>query len=304
MRTLGIIDIGSNSIKLLVVKINNDKTYEGVYNKKFQTRLTDYMSEDKDELSVVGIKNFFGIISTFKVICTQFNCDEVIAVGTESLRKLKNTNQLITDIEASLNINIKVLSPDEECYYGYLSSIPSNLDNYLHLDVGGGSVEIALIKDKVLVKCISIPMGALSITYQFNLTDKTTNKEKDVRSYIIQQLDNVSWLSKCKNLPIIVIGGSVKTIGRIHKMEYNTDKNIHGYELYNKSIENLLNEINKMTVEEILSSTGVSKTRGDILLGALLIINTILNYLESSSLYISKYTIRDGILAEYINNLK
>lgn len=303
MNTIGIIDIGSNSIKLLVVKINDDKSFESLFNKKFQIRLTDYMTSDKDELSTNGIKNFFGIISTFKILCNQFSCDEIIAVGTEALRNLKNSSYLIKDIYDSLQINIQILSPEEECYYGYLSSIPENMCNYVHLDIGGGSVEIGLVKNNKLTQCKSIPMGALNLTNQFNLNKNYSHQEKEATDYIIDQLQHISWSNECKSLPMIVIGGSIKTIGRIHKMEYDTSINIHGCILSKNDINSLLCKVQNLTIDEILSSTGVSKTRGDILLGALLLTNSIFEFFKCPSMIISKYTIRDGIIKEYIKNL-
>ena len=65
MKTLGIIDIGSNSIKLIIVEIDNN-SYKEIFHKKFQTRLSDFIDNENKNLSAEGMKNFFGIIFTFK----------------------------------------------------------------------------------------------------------------------------------------------------------------------------------------------------------------------------------------------
>ena len=64
MKTLGIIDIGSNSIKLIIVEIDNS-SYSEIFHKKFQTRLSNFVGIETKELSSEGMKNFFGIIFTF-----------------------------------------------------------------------------------------------------------------------------------------------------------------------------------------------------------------------------------------------
>lgn len=303
MKTLGIIDIGSNSIKLMVVEINNN-SYEEIFHKKFQTRLTEFTGTESKELSPEGIKSFFGIIFTFKRYCDNYNCDEIIAVATESLRQIKNSSDIVSYISKSLDVHIKILSPSEECYFGYISSIPNNLNNYVHLDIGGGSVEIGLVKDKLLIKSISIPMGALKITNKFHIKDGISDSEKnEIETYIYNKLISIPWINECKNLPTIIIGGSIKTIGRIHQNEYDITSNIHGYELFCDDIQILLQRISSMSLEEIIYTTGVSKTRGDILLGALIILNSLVSYLQSPKIIISKYTIREGILNDYIKNI-
>ena len=302
MKTLGIIDIGSNSIKLIIVEIDKDSHSE-IFHKKFQTRLFDFVGRENKELSPEGMKNFFGIIFTFKKFCDDFNCDEIIAVATESLRQIKNSIEIIDNIYTSLDINIKILSPMEECYLGYISSIPDDLSNYVHLDVGGGSVEIGLVRDKSLIESISIPMGTLIITNKFNIKDGISKEEiLQIQEYIYNKLNDILWIDKCKHLPAIIIGGSIKTIGKIHQKEHDITASIHGYELFHDDIDLLLQKISTMSLEDIISTTGISKSRGDILLGALLILNSLVLYLQSSKIIISKYTIREGIIKDYIKN--
>lgn len=302
MKTLGIIDIGSNSIKLIIVEINNNLHNE-IFHKKFQTRLSDFVGRENKELSSEGMKNFFGIIFTFKKFCDDFNCDEIIAVATESLRQIKNSTEIINHISNSLEVRIRVLSPSEECYYGYVSSIPDKLNNYVHLDIGGGSVEIGLVKDKILIKSVSIPMGALIITNKFHIKDGICDEEiSQIKEYLFEKLKNILWINECKNLTTVIIGGSIKTIGRIHQKEYNIMSNIHGYELNHNDIEILLKKISHLSLEEIVNNTGISKSRGDILLGALIILNSLISYFQSSKIIISKFTIREGIINDYVKN--
>ena len=302
MKTLGIIDIGTNSIKLIIVEIDNNSHNE-IFHKKFQTRLSDFVERESKELSSNGMKILLGIIFTFKKFCSDHNCDEIIAVGTESFRQIKNSTEVINNISNSLDVHIKILSPDEECYLGYVSSIPAELSNYVHLDMGGGSVEIGLVKDKILMESISIPMGALIITNKFHIKDGISNEEKShIQEYIYNQLNKVSWINKCKNIPAIIIGGSIKTIARIHQKKYNKTSDIHGYELSYNDIEVLLQKVSDMSLGEIIYTTGISKSRGDILLGALIILHSLISYLQSTKVIISKFTIREGIIKDYIKN--
>lgn len=303
MKTLGIIDIGSNSIKLIIVDIDNN-SHKEIFHKKFQTRLSNFVNKENKELSVEGAKDFFKIISILKRYCDDFECDEIIAVATESLRQIKNSTEIINHVYESLGIKIKVLSSKEECYFGYISSIPEDLYDYVHLDMGGGSVEISLVKNKILVECVSIPIGALKITNKFHIENGLSKDEKDsIQKYIYNKLNNITWIDECKTLPVVMIGGSIKTIGRIHQKENDIISNIHGYELFYDDINLLLEKISIMSLEEIICSTGISKTRGDILLGALITLNSIVSYLQSSKIIISKYTIREGIINHYIKNI-
>lgn len=305
MKTLGIIDIGSNSIKLIIVQINSDSSYNEIFHKKFQTRLSDYIKTDSKELSNIGIKNFSHIMFTFRKFCDEYYCNEIIAVATESFRQLKNSPYIINHISTSLDINIKILSPDEECYYGYLSTLPSNINNYVHLDIGGGSVEIGLVKNKVLIHSLSIPMGTLNITNKFHIKDAISKNEIiEIKKYIYDKFKNINWINECDNLPIIVIGGSIKTIGHIHQKEHGLIKDIHGYELYSNDIDSLLDTFAILTLKETMFRADISKTRGDVLIGALILISSILKYLNSSKIIISKYTIREGLLKNYINKSK
>ena len=302
MKTLGIIDIGSNSIKLIITIINNN-SYKEIFHKKFQLRLYNFTDKENKTLSSEGFKNLFDIIFLFKKLCSHYNCDEVVAVATESLRQIKNSSEIVNSINDNLGLKIKILSPMEECYLGYISSIPKDIDDYIHLDMGGGSVEIGLVQNKKLIEYTSIPIGAFKMTNRFHITEKiSTDDIYRIERYVFNKLNNISWINKYKHLPAVVIGGSIKTIGRIHQNETNSSNNIHGYELYSEDIEYLLNKINKLSLEEMIKVTGATRTRCDILLGALVTLNSIVTYLSSSKVVISKYTIREGILQYFMNN--
>ena len=145
----------------------------------------------------------------------------------------------------------------------------------MHLDIGGGSVEVGLVKSNKLIKCDSIPIGALFLTNKFMLNKKNYSNYSNVSKYITSMLEDINWINECKHIPLIVIGGAIKTIGRISQLESNTIKNIHGLELFNDDVKKLLNKVVKMNVSDISKSMELPKTRSDILIGALLLVNSI-----------------------------
>ncbi len=303
MKTLGIIDIGSNSIKSIIIQLDNN-SYNEIFHRKFQVRLSNFVDKNDKTLSSFGTRNLLKILQLFKNHCHDFDCNEIIAVATESLRQIKNSKDIIDDISKSLNINIKLLSPAEECYFGYISSIPKSLDNYIHLDIGGGSVEIGLIKNKLLKESISIPIGCLKIKNKFHTEHGITSDEKyKIQEYIYNKLNKIPWINTCKSLPSVVIGGSIKTIGRIHQSKSNITSDIHGYELFYKDINHLLQVVMNLSIDEITSDMDISKNRADILIAALVVLHSITLYLQTSKIIISKYTIREGIVVDYVNKI-
>lgn len=306
MNRVAIIDIGSNSLKLIMADIYDNKFFQISYEKKIKLRLSNYKNR-ADDITALGIKKLSSSLEDLKKICTLYKCNRIIAVATETLRKSRNGKEIIDSLKESLNLDIKIISGKEEAYYGFVSSVNStNLKDFLQIDIGGSSCEIVLVKDKKLIESISLPYGSIPNTKNFNLLDKVSKEDEDrFKRTIFKELDKYAWIKDNKNLPIIGIGGSVRAIEKILRnhalddIEILLDNSVISY----KNINSLFNIVKKLNLDQKKEIKGMPSNRADIFVGCLILVKYIMYYINSDRLFISKFGIREGILFEYAEGL-
>ncbi|MFR2270239.1 MAG: exopolyphosphatase, partial [Clostridium sp.] len=138
MKSIGIIDLGSNSLKLLIAEQRHSNNINVLFERKHQIRLSDYYIDDIPNLSAIGIYKLVLSIQNFNEKCKSFNCDKVIVVATETLRKCANKDIVLSEIKKETGLDVKILSGYEESYLGYISTINTlNYNNYFLVDMGG-----------------------------------------------------------------------------------------------------------------------------------------------------------------------
>lgn len=305
LNRVAIIDIGSNSLKLIMADIYDNRFFQISYEKKIKLRLSNYKNEN-NEINITGVKKLAAYLSDMKKACKFYKCDRIIAVATETLRKSKNGNEIIDFMKDLLNLDIKIITGEQEAYYGFVSSVNStNLRDFLQVDIGGSSCEIVLVKDKKLINSISLPYGSIPNTNNFNLLNKVEDEdEKKFKKTIFEELDKYEWIKESKNLPVIGIGGSVRCIDKILKNHVFDNVEIEADStLSYDTINNLFNAVKKLNLEQKKDIKGMPANRADIFVGCLILIRYFMAYTNSDVLSISKFGIREGILFEYVENL-
>ena len=306
MNRVAIIDIGSNSLKLIMADIYDNKFFQISYEKKVKLRLSNYKNRAND-ITALGIKNLNKALEELKKICTLYRCNRIIAVATETLRKAGNGPQIIEELKESLNLDVKIISGKEEAYYGFISSVNSvNLRDFLQIDIGGSSCEIVLVKDKKLIESISLPYGSIPNTKNFNLLNKVSEEDElKFKETIFKELDKYPWIKENKNLPVVGIGGSVRCVEKIlrnHAFD-DIDIQLDNYVISYKNINSLFNIVKRLNLQQKKEIKGMSSNRADIFVGCLILIKYLMFYINSDKLSISKFGIREGILFEYAESL-
>ncbi|MFR7975390.1 MAG: hypothetical protein ACLU6G_03625 [Intestinibacter bartlettii] len=306
MNRVAIIDIGSNSLKLIISDIYDNKFFQISYEKKTKLRLSNYKTRAND-ITALGIKKLTSSLEEMKKICTLYRCNRIIAVATETLRKSRNGEAIIESLKESLNLDIKIINGKQEAYYGFVSSVNStNLRDFIQIDIGGSSAEIVLVKDKKLIKSVSLPYGSIPNTNNFNLLNKVSQEDEDkFKKIIFKEFDKYPWIKENKNLPIIGIGGSVRCIEKILRNHAFDDIDIlvDYYMISYRNINSLFNIVKKLNLDQKREIKGMSSNRADIFMGCLILIKYLMLYINSDKLSISKFGIREGILFEYAESL-
>jgi exopolyphosphatase / guanosine-5'-triphosphate,3'-diphosphate pyrophosphatase len=304
MKNIGIIDIGSNSIRLIIVETYEDNSYKIVGQMKEPVRLGMDVTPDGG-LCPIRMERAIMALSKFKVLYSAFNECEIYAIATEAVRKASNQMEFLRFIKEVLDIDVRVLTGIEEAYYDYIAVISSiDIQNALIMDIGGSSTEMILINNRNIINSISLPFGAITITNKFMLTEEMgIETEKELNQYLKLQFDKIPWLLASENLPLIGVGGTFRSIGEISKKINNfyidTSPN---YLMEAKDVLNIYNSTKKKNLDQRKKIKGLSKDRADIFLGAYSIISTIINFCRISEVIVSSYGVRHGLIHEIIHS--
>lgn len=298
MERRAIIDIGSNSVRLIIYRIKGDSTFKVINEAKRTIRLGSYLRED-DYLSESGLNILLKVLKVFKDICKRYEVLEIYVVATEAIRRSINKYDVCNKIKLDLGLEVNILSGLEEAKYGYLAIKNSMLEkNAVLLDLGGSSMEITLMENGEFKETISLPLGSIPLTKMFNNLE-SKEMESELNKFIYDRLQEISWLKKNNNLNVIGIGGIAKHIGRVSKGNEDYPKELlHNYSMTRDEISKIYAEFLKLPIKERSNFKGLSKKRAEIFAAPLGAILVILKYFDSEKYIISAIGLREGIIYE------
>lgn len=287
MSLVSVIDIGSNSIRLVLVKIENN-TYKIINQVKESARLGENMDEELN-LAEAKIEKAILTLKEFKSISNSYKVEKIYAVATEAVRKAKNRQYFLYRVKMEAGIDIRVLTGDEEAYYDYFGVINTlEEEDALLMDIGGSSTEIIHISKRKVVNKISIPYGCISLTKNYSIS------ENDASFYSI--LEGIPWLRGVKVKTLIGVGGSFRNVGKIHRkmLQYPLDT-AHNYKMTPEDIKKLQFIIKDKSSEEMKNINGLSKERADIFKGAVAFIGKTTEYCSIENIILSNAGLREGV---------
>ncbi len=303
LKRLSIIDIGSNSIKLLISSLSSDMYYEILCEEKVPFRMSQFTTMDQT-LNAEGFKNLIDILSYFKHLSDYHQVETILAIATEATRRLKNSDTLINKINTKLNIQVDLLPGEMEAYYGYLATLHTiDISDYLQIDIGGSSMEIVLVKNKKLIHATSLPLGAIVTSTTFNLGSEITQEKTEAfSSFINSSFDDIPWLKEAIHLPIVGIGGTIRMISKICRNLIGDNLKLqHQYNLTYENFQIVYDLLAPLPLKDRLNIKGITKERADIVLGCLMTIQALMSYIDSKELIINRYGIRQGLIFKQLN---
>ncbi|MDR3600606.1 MAG: exopolyphosphatase [Desulfosporosinus sp.] len=300
MKNIGVIDIGSNSMRLMLVEIGKKNYFRILDEAKETVRLGMDMTIDGG-LDPIRMEKALSALTSFQSLCEGLGRCNIFPVATEAVRRASNQKEFLDMVKATLNMEIRVLSGAEEAYYDYFGVINSlDFANGLIMDIGGSSTELIWVKNKSKKEAISLPFGALTISNQFNLTEKmNSDTEKELNKYLASQFKKVTWLEGVKDLPLIGVGGTVRNIGRISRktVNYPIDRS-HNYQMESSEVFDIYDSIKYKNAEQRRKIKGLSKERSDMFIGAFSVATALLTFCNNRQLIVSGSGLREGLIYE------
>ncbi len=300
-KTYASIDIGTNTVTMLVVK-HCKKRFSVLFEQECITRLGEGLLKTK-HISPNSISRCKKALLLFKNILTRYRVHETYCVATSALRGALNQNIVLSELN-SCGFFPQVITGTEEANYVGSSikyEFPSLLNNTACIDVGGGSTEVIIFQNKKILDVISFNFGTIIMTEKYFLNDPPIKEEiNNCKDFIVSNLKKMK-LDKFRFSNIIGVGGTATTLCAINKgMLVYDSKIIHGTIMSKQSLNNIKNLLYDKKLNAKKKIPGLHPERAQYVQSGLLIISTIMWFLNLSRLVVSDRGLRWGVLRKNI----
>ena len=300
MQRIAIIDIGSNSARLVISHIYKNGAYNMVYNQKEALRLSQKV-DGQNLLTEEAFASTIDTMRSFAHMCKIYQADKTIAVATAAIRNAANGADLVAKVAEQTGIQLHIISGKTEAYISYLGVINTlDVKNGIIFDLGGGSTELILFKNRKILESVSLPLGAVNTTGMFNIRNEMpANLYNDLNAFIMSRLNQYPWL-KQNNLPLIGVGGTARTVAKIiqRAKKYPAVK-IHNYAYPVQTFRSFFNKLRLTNLEQRKKISGLSTERSDIILAGSSIISCLLEATGAKKLITSGCGLREGLFYDY-----
>ena len=298
MEKIAIIDLGSNTARLVIVNMFADGHYMVVDELKESVRLGQDMDRD-GFLKPQRIAETIKTLKMFKKLCDASGVERIIAVGTAAVRRAKNQRSFLDEIQVSCNITIRVLSEEEEALLVYRGVINSmDIPKGLILEIGGGSTKVIYYNRRNVLGYANLPFGAVTLTDLFAGDPTPQEAAQHVEEFFTEQLKKLPWLSEIDpETQMIGVGGSFRNLFKINKLvrKYPLDT-AHNYKLTTEDLTGIYDMIKALDVDKRKKIKGLSPARADIMPAAMAIIKSFVSYMNIEGFTISACGLREGLM--------
>jgi len=293
-----IIDIGSNSARLVIYEKTSRYGFHLICEQKSKVRIGEGAYEKKGYLQPIGIKRAFLTLKSFVHTIDKYQASKTHCVATSALRDAPNAKLFIAWIKKELGLHIEVIDGKKEAMYGGISA--SNLlpiKEGITIDIGGGSSDIALIQKGTIIDTYSLNLGTVRLKELFfDKHEEITRINKKAKAYIEQEL---SLLPKhFKGTMAISIGGTARTLSKaiMKQSKYPLDK-LHAFTFEIRDHASYLESIPLSSIKN-LKQFKLKKNRYDTIREGTLIFNEILTHIGAKQVITSSVGVREGIFLE------
>jgi exopolyphosphatase/guanosine-5'-triphosphate,3'-diphosphate pyrophosphatase len=299
------IDIGTNTVILLIAEIRKNKIYT-LLNEYRIPRIGKGLEINKC-ISNEKISELFQILNEFNDIIKSYKCEVILATGTNAFRISSNATQIVMSVKDKIGIQIDIVSGVKEAEYSFMGAVSDyygdEKDNVV-IDIGGGSTEIIAGKNNKITYLNSFQTGVVTGTERFFKHDPPLPEEiKDFESFLSSIFTGLD-ISRAQRT--IAIAGTPTTLVCIQKglPEYNEDE-VEGSILKRIDIAELKERLSYLSSKQIREKyLQVVSGREDVLLTGTIILYKIMEMMNLSEVIVSTKGIRYGVISEFIKTYK
>nr|VFK48933.1 MAG: exopolyphosphatase / guanosine-5'-triphosphate,3'-diphosphate pyrophosphatase [Candidatus Kentron sp. TC]VFK60702.1 MAG: exopolyphosphatase / guanosine-5'-triphosphate,3'-diphosphate pyrophosphatase [Candidatus Kentron sp. TC] len=294
-----IIDLGSNTTRLVIYEYEPGKWFNMTDEVREVVRLREGMGHT-NVLRRAAIDRSLNALRMFRTLCNAVGVEDVTVVTTSAVRDAENRESFLAHAEADTGWRLRILSGEEEGYYGALGAINSTgLREGFVVDMGGGSAQVTEIRDGFPGRRVSLPLGALRLKELFFETEVSGEQVEALRDFVREQLSPLDWFRAGPGDDLVIIGGTIRNLTQIDqaKCEYPLDS-VHAYRFAAKNLHTISDTLWRIPCEKRHTVPGLRADRADIIHAGALAYSAILDHSGFDSAAISRYGLREGVFCE------
>lgn len=299
---LGVLDVGSNTVHLQVVDTHPGARPIPTFNYKEELRLTEFLQAD-NTINDEGIQTLRALIKKAVTQAEIVKVQELLPFATSALREADNGSAIISDINKDFNIDLQVLSGEEEAKLTFLAArrwFGWSSGRLLVIDIGGGSLEIAVGVDEAPEVAVSLPLGAARLTQNFLIGDPFTEKSiRNLRDHIEEQLDSIlpALVHHQDTDRAIATSKTLRTLARLSGDWFDGN----GKQIKIDSIRKICNRLSDMKFDERARLPGVSGNRARQIVAGAYVTESVMRNLDLRELEVCPWALREGVILKWMD---
>jgi exopolyphosphatase/guanosine-5'-triphosphate,3'-diphosphate pyrophosphatase len=299
-KRLAAMDIGTNSIRCIIVEADNKGGYKVLDDEKSTVRLGEDLTRT-GAISLQASARALEAVGRFRKLIAGLKVSAVEAIATSAMRRASNGQELLDALSAALGHEIRVISGVEEAELAMVSAqrhFDMEYKRYAVFDIGGGSLEITTALGNHIEECYSLDLGAVVMTEQFLTHDPTSaadlqKLQRHVRAQLKKQVDR----SKVQLHTLIGSGGTTTAIGSMAMNALGKSyASIHGYEVLRSELVHMLAMLTRKSLSERRLVPGLNADRADIIVAGITVVEELMRFFGANQLLVNERGIREGLI--------
>jgi exopolyphosphatase / guanosine-5'-triphosphate,3'-diphosphate pyrophosphatase len=290
-RRLAVVDLGSNSFRLVEFTWVPGEWWKRTDEIHQAVRIGEGL-EESGVLAPEPMERALETVELYAHFCRATGIDDVEAVATSAIRDASNRDEFLD--RAALDV--RVLSTEEEAFYGYLAAVNSTmLADGVALDIGGGSMQLTHVVDRRAVDMRSWPFGAVRMTERFLARERVKPKHmKALRAHVGEALADVPWLSQGGQLA--GVGGAVRNLAAAAELSQDLPSfGVQGFPLHKDVLDELVERLAELSPAERATVPGIKPERGDLILAGAMVVQSVMEIGGFDCMEVTEAGLREGV---------
>ena len=299
-RPVAVVDIGSNSVRIVVFDIDRRGVLEILADERSSLRLIREMDAGH-RLKSSAIERTIGVLKDFRQLAKGAGAFPVIAVATAAVREATNAPLFIRRVRREVGLTVQVLDGAWESRYAFLGAIYGlPVRHGTLIDIGGGSLQITRFRDRKLKRSWSLPLGALRMSDRFLSSDLPTGGQiRRLRKHILERFNRLNLPAMREGEILIGTGGTVRNLAKIDSRAQNYPiQRLHGYQLYRSRLSGWEAFLTSRRLSRRTSLPGLNRDRADSIVGGCIVAESIMHLLGAKEMLVAGQGLREGLVLE------